>query len=113
MSQITLPVVRLTQTAKKETSLSGLGGGSPFLAGAALSAATSSAVVTHTSSPSTTGEDQPLPWMAVFHRTLSFSLQVVTRLGASARPSAVGPRKPGHESPPNATPTARPAARLK
>src|SRR5262245_5162930 len=91
----------------------GLGGGSPFLDGGAFSAATSSAVVTHTWSPRMTGDDQPLPWISVFQRTLSFSLQVVTRLRASPRPSAVGPRNPGQESPPSARTTGRiKAARL-
>src|SRR5262245_28675763 len=101
MSWTTLPVAVSTQSAWQLTSLIGLGGGSPFFGGAAFSAGTSSAVVTHTWLPSTTGDDQPLPWMAVFHRTFSFSLQVVTRVLASDRPSAVGPRNPGQESPPN------------
>src|SRR5437016_5760829 len=110
MSWTTLPVSRSTHTAKKLTSLIGLAGGSPFLGGAAFSAGTSSAVVTHTWWPSTTGDDQPLPWTAAFHRTFSFSPQVVGAFAAAHRPSAVGPRKPGQESLPGASDTARATA---
>src|SRR3954464_9599482 len=54
----------------------------------------SGAVVIQTCLPQMTGDDQPLPWIAVFQRTFSDSDQ---RKGAAdaAWPSAVGPRKAG------------------
>src|SRR5438552_4095472 len=73
-----LPVSRSTQTADSSLPSSG-------------------AVVSQICLPQTTGDDQPLPWMAVFQRTFSDSDQ---RIGAAdaACPSAVGPRKAGQLS---------------
>ena len=51
------------------------------------------AVVIQICLPQMTGDDQPLPWMAVFQTTFSVSLQVTGRPCESLRPSAVGPRK--------------------
>src|SRR5262245_43868657 len=99
MSWTTFPVSRSTQTAKNDTSFTGLSGGAPFLGAGFFSPITSSAVVTQTCLPRTTGDDQPFPWTAVFQRTFSVSLQVVGIFFESARPSAVAPRKPGQVSP--------------
>src|SRR2546429_7802174 len=49
-----------------------------------------------------TGEDQDLPWMAVFHLTFLDSLQVVGRPLASETPWPVGPRNWGQFSSPSA-----------
>src|SRR5476651_2167788 len=42
--------------------------------------------------PQMTGEDQPLPWIAVFHATFLVSLHSRGRPLASAWPSPLGPR---------------------
>src|SRR5215213_10278204 len=65
------------------------------------------AVLTHTCSPQTTGDDHALPWTAVFQATFSVSLQVTGRSLASERPCIVGPRKAGQFSSASAEPTAR------
>ena len=61
------------------------------------------AVVTQTWLPQTTGLDQPLSWMAVFHLTFWVSDQVVGRPVASAWPSPCGPRNSGQLSAARAT----------
>jgi hypothetical protein len=45
-----------------------------------------------------TGDDQPLPWIAVFHRTFRVSLHVSGRFGAAAMPVPSGPRNCGQSA---------------
>src|SRR5437660_12664617 len=92
-SWTTLPVLRSIPTAKNVTRST-----DPRWPGAVgvftvLPPSTSSAVVSHTRSPQTTGDDHPLPWTAVFQRTFSVlvSLQWVGMLAVSAWPSPAGP----------------------
>src|SRR5256885_15749360 len=53
------------------------------------------AVVTHTCSPHTTGDDQALPCTAVFHTTFSCSDHLSGRAVESETPWPVGPRNWG------------------
>src|SRR3954468_8071801 len=93
----TLPVLRSTHTAKNVTSSTDPRWPGAVGALTVLPLSTSSAVVIQTWLPHTTGDDQPLPWTAVFQRTFSpvFSSQVVGILASSAWPSPVGPRNCG------------------
>src|SRR5258708_5549186 len=56
------------------------------------------AVVTHTWSPHTTGDDHPLSWTATFQRTFSISLHLVGTSLASETPLPCGPRNSGQLS---------------
>src|SRR4051812_29998829 len=75
----TLPVSRSTQTAQREVPSAG-------------------AVVSQTWLPQTTGDDQPLSWMAVFQVMLVFSSQWAGRPVAVEMPAPWGPRNWGQLS---------------
>src|SRR5579883_333317 len=69
------------------------------------------AVVTHTRSPQTTGDDHPLSWTATFQRTFSPSPHFVGAAAASETPSPFGPRYCGQLSPARAVAAARAKAK--
>src|ERR1700754_1506774 len=98
MSWTTLPDFRSTHTAKKVTCSAFPGWPAVFGGGRVFDRVTSSAVVSHTWSPHTTGDDHSLPWIAVFQRTFLVSDHSVGRLLASETPSPVGPRNAGQLS---------------
>jgi hypothetical protein len=54
------------------------------------------AVVIQIRSPSTIGDDQPLPWIGVFQRTFSASLHFSGSPVAVDTPLPSGPRNWGH-----------------